>query len=133
MFLKTDLMSFKSFLINLSAVTSLSLFVNYFLLAEVTLLKDYLSSGLLGICTFVPLSIIIFLRGAKLYRQEDKSSFISWVMAATLIKLFASLVILIIFARITQPSSNYFIAPFFIFYLLFFVFETGILMRLTKK
>lgn len=126
-------MSFKSFLIYLSVVISLSLFVNYFLLAKATLLKDYLSSGLLGICTFVPLSIIIFLRGVKLYRQEDKSSFISWVMAATLIKLFASLVILIIFARITQPGSNYFIAPFFIFYLLFFIFETGILMRLTKK
>ena len=89
-------MSFKSFLIYLAVVTSLSLFVNYFLLAEATLLKDYLSSGLLGICTFVSLSIIIFLRGVKLYRQEDKSSFISWVMAATLIKLFASLVILII-------------------------------------
>jgi hypothetical protein len=126
-------MPFKSFLLYLSAVSLLSLVVNYFLLAEVTLLKDYLSSGLLGICTFVPLSVIIFHRGAKLYRQEDKSSFISWVMAATLIKLFASLVILIIFARIIQPASNYFIAPFFIFYLLFFIFETVILMRLTKK
>jgi hypothetical protein len=126
-------MSKSSFYIYLAIVSFASLLVNFFVLDKAVLLKDYLSSGLLGILIFIPLSIIIFNRGNKLFAQADKSSFISWVMAGTLIKLFVSLIVLIIFARVFKPSSNYFIAPYFIFYLVYFIFETAVLMRLTKK
>ena len=126
-------MSKQTFYIYLLLITLISLSVNYFLLDKAPLLRDYLDSGLLGIFTFIPISILIFHRGEKLFARKDKSSFISWVMAATLIKLFVSFIVLIIFARMTKPSTNYFIAPFFIFYLVYFIFETGVLMKLTKK
>ncbi len=126
-------MSKQTFYIFLLLVTLISLLVNYFLLDKTPLLSDYSGSGLLGIITFIPISLLIFHRGKKLFARKDKSSFISWVMAGTLIKLFVSFVVLIIFARLTKPATNYFIAPFFIFYLVYFIFETGVLMKLTKK
>lgn len=126
-------MAKQSFYLYLLLITLISLAVNYALLVKSPLLVNYLDSGLLGIITFIPISLLIFHRGKKLFAQKDKSSFITWVMAATLIKLFVSFTVLIIFARLTKPASNYFIAPFFIFYLLYFIFETGVLMKLTKK
>lgn len=126
-------MSKQSFHFYLLLLSVFALLVNYFLLDKVILLSDYLSSGLLGILTFIPISLLIFHRAERLFARKDKSSFISWVMAGTLLKLFISFVLLIIFARITKPETNYFIAPYFIFYLLFFIFETGVLMKVTKK
>lgn len=123
----------KAYYSKLAIITVCCLLVNYLLINQVELMQGYEASGLLGIVSSCILSIWIFNRGNKLFAQSDKSSFISWIMASTLIKMISSFGLLLAFAYFFNPPSNYFIAPYFIFYFIYFIFETMEFSNLTKR
>ena len=119
--------------IYLLVITFFCALLNTFLVSKIDVFDGYENSGVWGIVCFFLVSLIIFFRAGKLFKQEDKSSFISWVMAGTLLKMILSVAVLIVYALIYKPETNYFIAPFFIYYFIFFIFETTILMKMTKR
>ena len=123
----------RNYFFYLLLVSFISLILNYGVLNRIEPLKGYENSGLLGIVCFFLVSFLIFRRAGKLFKKEDKSSFISWVMAGTLLKMILSVAVLILYALVYKPDDNYFIAPFFIYYFIFFIFETTILMKMTKR
>ena len=123
----------RTYYVYLFLVSFVCLLLNYLLLNRVDAFQGYENSGLWGIISFSLVSLLIFHRAGKLFKKDDKSSFISWIMAGTLLKMILSVVILIVFAIIYKPADNYFIAPFFIYYFIFFIFETTILMKITKR
>lgn len=81
---------------------------------------------------FVVFSILIYAIGYKAANHEDKHLFTSVILGFVFGKMFLSILMLVIYHKIVQPTDNLFLAPFFIVYLVYTVFETYFMIKLGK-
>lgn len=81
---------------------------------------------------FVLLSVLIFIVARPAATDPNKNKFTNVVIGAVMGKLALSMAIILAYFYGLQPESRLFIAPFFIVYLGFTIFELHFLMRLGK-
>ena len=122
-------MSFKYFLTILFFLTVL-VAVGLYAFANLTLLKPYSDLSLISLIFFTLFSVVLFKGGEKSARNEDKLRFSQFFMLATGIKMFLSLLIILIYFLIVKPKTQYFIIPFFFIYFCYTVFEVYFLTKL---
>ena len=86
---------------------------------------------------FIFFSVLMFEVGKIALQNENKNLFTSLVIGFTFGKMLLAVLIVIVYAKAFAPESQLFVAPFFLVYLIYTIFETSFMMRLgnpkTKK
>ncbi len=111
---------------------SLGLGLLLFALHQLPALAPYASLSWVSCLFFVFFSILIFIVGYKAAQSSNKHLFTSVILGFVFGKMFLSIILLIIYHQIVQPTSNLFLVPFFIVYLIYTVFETYFMIKLGK-
>jgi hypothetical protein len=81
---------------------------------------------------FVALSIVVFYLGNAAASSENKNRLTQLIMILVFFKLFSCLLIIVIYDRLFKPSSDYYVLPFFLIYIVFTVFEVTMLSKANK-
>lgn len=76
------------------------------------------------------ITMLLLFRGIK---NKSNHQFVGMVSASTTIKLLCSAFFIVLWAVITHPVNAFFILPFFLFYIVFTVFDVGLMLRLIKQ
>lgn len=100
----------------------------YFNLSYLAQLLSYWS-----ICFFTVFCIVFFIWGKKLSKSKNLFRFNEVIVFSTLSKMLFSIIMLVAFKKIFQPSSKYVILPFIVIYLVYTIFETYFLTKLAKQ
>lgn len=95
--------------------------------------KPFISLGWLSIVMFSGLSLIIFFLGKKTVDHTVRTRFIGVTIANMMFKMFFSIALILIYYKLKEPQSPYFILPFLIIYLIYTIFETRFLLQLADQ
>ena len=88
--------------------------------------------SLLSCLFFVFFSILIYLVGYLAAQNSNKHLFTNVIIAFVFSKMFLSIILVVAYHRLMEPSSNHFLIPFFVVYLFYTIFETHFMIKLGK-
>ncbi|MDZ7877706.1 MAG: hypothetical protein U5L45_08550 [Saprospiraceae bacterium] len=126
-------MSTNRFLYLLSSI-SLGVSVLSLLLGQLfAQFQQYLNVTWWSLGIFIPLSIGMFFGGKKAAKSADKYFFSNLIMPLTFLKMFFSVVGLVAYRKIYHPETKFFLLPFFLVYIVFTIFETFFMVKLSKN
>ncbi len=112
-----------SFILSLLSVLFAQFFTTFSVYGNVT----WWSLGI-----FVPLSILMFFGGQKAANSENKYVFSNLIMPFTFLKMFLSVVGLVVYKKMFHPETKFFLLPFFLVYFTFTIFETFFMVKISK-
>ena len=108
-------------------------------MALLVALASYLLPAMAPFQSFTWISLIFFalLTALTLYigltgLEKSSYGFVASVNGIVLVKLMFSAVLVLVYVVITRPHNPFFIIPFFVFYILFTVFEVRELLMAQK-
>jgi hypothetical protein len=81
---------------------------------------------------FIPLSVAMFFGGKKAAKSVDKYIFSNLIMPFTFLKMFFSVAGLVVYKKMYHPETKFFLLPFFLVYVVFTIFETFFMIKLSK-
>lgn len=125
-------MNNKQFYAKLGIVTLLSILLIYCLNFN-PLIQSAQMLSWTTISFFVLLSLLIFIVGTYVAKQKNKNTFTSVILLVMITKMFLCILIVAIYAKVQQPTNNYFLIPFFSIYLIYTIFEVHLMTRLGKN
>ena len=125
-------MNSKQFYTKLGIVTLLSILL-IFCLNFNPLIQSAQMLSWTTISFFVLLSLLIFIVGTYVAKQKNKNTFTSVILLVMITKMFLCILIVAIYAKVQQPTNNYFLIPFFSIYLIYTIFEVHLMTRLGKN
>jgi hypothetical protein len=129
---KKNFMSTNRFFILLSTV-SLGVSLMSLLLGQIfATFQQYGSVTWWSLGIFIPLSIAMFFGGKIAAKSVDKYIFSNLIMPFTFLKMFLSVAGLVVYKKIYHPETKFFLLPFFFVYLIFTIFETFFMVKLSK-
>lgn len=124
-------MSLRSFLTQLTILTAIAALS----IAGLHLISDtssfYMYSWL-SLGTFVVLSIVMYHLGAQAAQSMDKYAFINVAILMMIFKMFLCVAIAVTYKLKTQDASMVFVAIFLGIYVVYTIFETYFMMRLSN-
>ena len=123
-------MNHRKFFTQLSFV-SLGIIVVIFLFNLVPAFQAFQSLSWISFFFFLALSVLMYFIGHFAANSSDKNSFLQIVMASTFFKMVLCLAIIISYAKIAKPESKLFVIPFLTIYIIFTIFETYYMMKLS--
>ena len=123
-------MNHRKFFTQLSFV-SLGIIALIFLFNLIPVFQAFQLLSWVSFLFFLLLSVLMYFIGYYAANSSDKNSFLQIVMATTFFKMVLCLAIIIIYAKFAQPESKLFILPFLAIYIIFTVFETYFMMKLS--
>lgn len=95
--------------------------------------KNYTDISFYAVAMFAVLSIFLFFFLKKSIFSSSKQLFISITLTNMLIKMFCSIALLLIYKELNQPPDGKFILPFLSIYLIFTIFETWFMVKLSDE
>ena len=63
--------------------------------------------------------------------SSNKNSFLQIVMATTFFKMILCAGLIVVYHKIVQPESKMYVVPFLLIYIIFTIFETYFMMKLS--
>lgn len=124
-------MKVSSFISGLLITTLVVSGINYGVIDLISLEKHNAFS-MLGMGFFIFLCIVMFFLASKTARSTNKYAFVRLVMINMMIKMFVSVILVVIYTRLVDIETNLFILPFFVSYVGYTAFETYFLYHLSK-
>lgn len=91
--------------------------------AYIPSLASYVNLGIIGLIFFIILSILIFQLANRMARSKNLNAFTHLILYNLMLKLFMSIVIVIIYYYVYKPENRLFIVPYALVYLIFTIFE----------
>ncbi len=116
-------MSLKSFLIQIFIVSIIA-YVAYVLFERY---MDGINAEALSLSTilfFVLNATVVYFLAKSTKAKESKFFFVQLVIGNMFFKVVGSLILIVLFVQMTQPSTKYYLLPFAVIYLIFTIFET---------
>ena len=123
-------MNHRKFFTQLSFV-SLGIVVVIFLFNLIPAFQVFQLLSWISFFFFLALSVLMYFIGYFAANSSDKNSFLQIVMASTFFKMVLCLAIIISYAKIAEPESKLFVIPFLAIYIIFTIFETYFMMKLS--
>ena len=109
----------------------LFLMVIMYFMHEIAALSRYRDLTLYSIIMFTVMSIVLYVILRKSLFNADKQVFISITLANMLMRMLCSIILLLIYKKLKAPADNNFIISFLIVYIIFTIFETYFMVRLS--
>jgi len=123
-------MNHRSFFIQLGIV-SLGVIILIFALNLVPAFYTFQSLTWISFAFFFSLSVLMYFIGHSSANSSNKNSFLQIVMATTFLKMFLCIGLVIVYHTLAKPESNMFVVPFLLIYIIFTIFETYFMMKLS--
>lgn len=92
----------------------------------------YKNLGIISMAVFSALSIIQYIVAHKASNSSDKYLFINMIIGNFLAKLIITVLLILIYYKMTNPTDGKFVVPFIIVYVGFTIFETYFLHHQAK-
>jgi hypothetical protein len=100
---------------------------------QLEVLQPYQLLGWVSMGYFFGISLLIYFLAQGMVKNANPHAFIRMVMGFVLFKLMLSVAVVVVYFEKTAPTSKYFILPFFLVYLVYTIFETYFLMKISKS
>jgi len=84
----------------------------------------YLDVGYYAIPAFTVLSLIVYFLTDYLERTPKRKILFNLVIINVMLKMFISVLVIVLYYNITKPKDGIFVVPFIIVYVVFTIFET---------
>ena len=123
-------MNHRSFFTQLGIV-SLGVIILIFALNLVPAFQIFQSLTWISFIFFLSLSVLMYFIGHHSANSSNKNSFLQIVMATTFLKMFLCIGLVVVYHTIAKPESNMFVVPFLLIYIIFTIFETYFMMKLS--
>lgn len=94
--------------------------------------KGILAISFVSLAFFIALSIIVFYLGNAAAKSPNKNRLTQLIMILVFVKLFCCLFIIIIYDRLFEPRTNFYVLPFILIYIVFTVFEVNMLSKANR-
>ncbi len=85
------------------------------------------------ILIFIVFSILIYFMANYSANQKNKNLFSSVILMGLLFKMVLCVLVVGIYVKVYQPTSNFFLIPFFAIYVLYTIFEVYFMTRIGKN
>jgi len=124
-------MKLNQFLIQLGVVTLLAAVLVFGLNYH----PDMMSAERLSwaaILSFFLLTILVFFLSTYAAKQENKNIFTSVAFLIMMTKMLLCILMVAVYVKTCQPTSNFFLIPFFCIYIIYTTFEVYVMTRLGK-
>lgn len=122
-------MSLNTFFLQLGGVTLLVCLM-LFGLHQFSSFQPYADISFISLLFFLFFNIFMFFAGRKLAVSQDKYVFSRLALGSMLAKMFLAVLVLFIYDKTMEPSSEHFVFIFILVYLPYTIFETHFMMRL---
>ncbi|MEM6964242.1 MAG: hypothetical protein AAF573_05710 [Bacteroidota bacterium] len=124
-------MNQRSFFIQLAIVSAVTL-VLLLLLHQVEHFSPYQSFSYGSLIGFILLSVGMYLLSARAAVSSDKNLFLQQVLGTTFFKMLLCIVVIVGYSKLAAPPTKMYAVPFLGIYLIFTIFETYFMMKLSK-
>lgn len=123
----------KSILQNLGSSLLFSLIGYFVLIVMSKQFIDFYDIFLIGLIFFAAYSVVTFILSKRLLSSGKKQAFFGLTIMSMLLKIVTSFVVVAAYVAYAQPSGKLFILPFLLTYMVFTIFETIYLSRLSLR
>ncbi|GJM32357.1 MAG: hypothetical protein DHS20C18_13580 [Saprospiraceae bacterium] len=124
-------MSKKQFFFQLGSLTLLTA-LGIALLNCFPKLESHIPLASLSLLFFTGLSIVMYFVGIWAIRSKNKNDFTSIVIFFITTKMLLSVVLVLVYFRYVQPTERLFVLSFLVIYLIYTIFETHFMMKISK-
>jgi hypothetical protein len=124
-------MNHKNFLLQLTIISVIS-FLLLFLLNKLPQFAPFQAFSYLSCISFVLFSAMMYFLAARAAVSSDKNLFLQQVLLTTSAKMALCIFVIVGYFKLAEPSSKMYAIPFLIVYLIFTIFETYFMMKLSK-
>ena len=124
-------MSNRQFFFQLGSLTLITAF-GISLLGFFPALRSHIPLASISLVFFTLLSIVMYWTAIRMVRSKNKNDFTSIVLFFITTKMLLSVVLVLLYFRLAQPTERYFVLSFLIVYLIYTIFETHFMMKIGK-
>lgn len=124
-------MSSKSFIFQLCTI-SLICFILSFSAGYIPIEKELIQLSLLSTLFFSLFCIGIYFKAKAAIDSPNKYAFNNIIILSIAAKMFVSILFLLIYKKLLNPQSHYFVVPFLIIYVVYTIFETYFMTKLSN-
>lgn len=125
-------MTIQQFGWQLSIVTAFCIGLSWWLGASFSVLGQHLLAAWWAIGLFWVLSVLMFVFGNISVQAINKKLFTQLTIFFTFTKLLCSISCIVIYKSKMQPADKWFVVPFLLIYLIFTIFETYFMFKLSQ-
>ncbi|MEM8529044.1 MAG: hypothetical protein AAGG68_30715 [Bacteroidota bacterium] len=120
--------SFSAILLGVSVLV----FLLIFLQQHIPPIAEYTNISWISALVFTLVNIVMYIVGRISATNRNKGQFISIFMGFTLLKMLFAVCIILLYVQHYNPSTNLFVFPFFLLYLIYTIFELWFMMKLSR-
>lgn len=102
--------------------------ISYF----IPILSAHTYFAIITIVGFSILSLAVFYIGNNLAHSKNKYLYNNLIIINLMLKIFLSLIFIVVYVQFAQPENNLFIILFFLIYIVFTIFEVYFMTKQTK-
>lgn len=125
-------MTFPQFLVQLGIVCiSTTIILSIFHFAFPPLLP-YENFSWICLAAFMIYSVSLFILAKSTSASENKNLFTGVMMLSSLSKILFSIILVLVYSKMTQPQSSWFLLPFFTNYLIFTILEVNFMSKVGR-
>ncbi len=95
-------------------------------------LQSYVPLAVVSLVFFTLLSIVMYYTSIWMVRSRNKNDFTNIVLFFIITKMLFSVVLVLLYFRLAQPTERYFVVSFLVIYLIYTIFETHFMMKVGK-
>lgn len=124
-------MTHRIFFIQLTGVSLLS-FLLIYLLNKIPKFQLYETFSYLSCIGFILFSAMMYFMAYRATKSSDKNLFLQQVLLTTSMKMGFCILFVVGYFKLADPPSKMYAIPFLSVYLIFMIFETYFMMKLSK-
>lgn len=124
-------MKHRTFFFQLSIISLVS-FLLLFFLNKLPQFSPFQTFSYISCFAFIVFSAIMYFLASRAAVSSDKNLFLQQVLLTTSLKMALCLFVIVGYFKLAEPSSKMYAIPFLIVYLIFTIFETYFMMKLSK-
>lgn len=111
---------------------SLGIAVLLLVLGFIPLFQIDISVSWISLLFFILFTVVVFYVAENAALSSNPHTFTSVIMGVVIGKMFFSIIIILVYIKLMNPESRYFLLPFFIIYFSFTIFELHFMTKLGK-
>jgi len=103
------------------------------LMLQMDMYKNYIDLSISSLLLYVCLTYLLHRLALRAIKNPDRTKFISLTVVNLSLKMFSSIALLVIYFKWTNPPNSNFVHLFLVVYIMFTIFETYYLLKVSEE